>query len=172
MLHFLGLVRQSKQIHDGFSEQGERTMTTNQAIQMGNEAKVSGGKGLHVGLWVAQGLLAFAFLAAGAMKTTAPIEQLQANMPWVSGEMGKLVRLIGVSEVLGGLGLILPAATRIKPWLTPLAGLGLATIMVLAAATHAARGEFPGIGVNVVLGGLAAFVAWGRFKKAPISPRV
>ena len=131
----------------------------------------SKGKGLHVALWVVQGLLGAAFLAAGLMKATTPIEQLQANMPWVSGAMGQLVRFIGAAEILGGLGLILPAATRIKPSLTPLAALGLTTVMVLASITHVARGEFGAIGVNVVLGGLAAFVAWGRFKKAPISPR-
>jgi putative oxidoreductase len=171
MLHFYGLVRNRKRIHVVLHRQGDRTMTTNQAIQMGSNGNVSASKGLHIGLWVVQGLLAFAFIGAGLMKSTAPIEQLQANMPWMSGEMGKLVRFIGVSELLGGLGLILPTATRIKPILTPLAALGLATIMVLAAATHGSRGEFGAIGVNVVLGGLAAFVAWGRFKKAPVAPR-
>ena len=145
-------------------------MTTNQAIQVGNDAN-TGGKGLHIGLWVAQGLLALLFLGAGLMKTTAPIEQLQAKMAWIGNDMGPLVRFIGISEVLGGLGLILPAATRIKPWLTPLAALGIATIMVLGAATHASLGEFPAIGVNVVLLGLALFVAWGRWKKAPIAAR-
>ena len=66
---------------------------------------------------------------------------------------------------------ILPAATRIKPWLTPLAGAGLTVIMVLAAIFHATRGEWPMIGINATLGGLAAFIAWGRFKKAPIRAR-
>ena len=85
--------------------------------------------------------------------------------------MGGAVRFIGVVEVLGALGLILPAATRIQPKLTPLAALGLFTVMVLAMITHITRGEFGAIGVNVVLGGLAAFIAWGRLSKAPVQPR-
>jgi hypothetical protein len=146
-------------------------MSTTEAIHGSTDTGASKGKGMNAALWGAQGLLAALFLAAGLMKTTAPIEQLQANMPWVNGAMGPLVRFIGSTELLGALGLILPAATRIKPWLTPLAALGLATVMVLAAATHTARGEFPMIGINAVLGGLAAFVAWGRTRKAPIAPR-
>ena len=69
---------------------------------------------------------------------------------------------------LGAIGLILPAATKIKPSLTPLAALGLLTIMILAMAFHLSRGEVQATPVNIVLGGLAAFVAWGRTKRAPI----
>ena len=68
----------------------------------------------------------------------------------------------------GAIGLILPAATKIKPTLTPLAALGLLTIMILAMAFHLSRGEAQALPINMVLGGLAAFVAWGRTKKAPI----
>lgn len=128
-------------------------------------------KGLHLALWGAQALLALAFGAAGAMKLSAPVEQLAAEMPWVTGALGGLVRYIGTVEVLGAIGLVLPAATRIQPKLTPLAALGLLGVMLAAAATHASRGEFPMIGANVVLGGLAAFVAWGRLGKAAIGPR-
>ncbi len=128
-------------------------------------------KGLHISLWVVQGLLGFAFLAAGAMKATAPVADLAAAMPWVSGAMGDYVRFIGVSEFLGGLGLVLPAATRIKPWLTPLAAFLLAVVMVLAAVTHGVRGELDALPVNLVLGGLAAFVAWGRAVAVPIQER-
>ncbi len=128
-------------------------------------------KSLHLALWVVQGLLAAAFLAAGATKLGSPLESLAAQMPWVTGAMGRLVRLIGAVEVAGALGLVLPAATRIQPRLTVLAALGLATVMVLAALTHASRGEWGPIGANVVLGGLAAFVAWGRAKKVPVRPR-
>jgi hypothetical protein len=67
--------------------------------------------------------------------------------------------------------LVLPAATRIKPALTPLAALGLATVMVLASLTHLLRGEVQMLPVTAVLAGLAAFVAWGRARKAPIAPR-
>ena len=131
----------------------------------------SRGRGLHIGLWVVQGLLGVAFLLAGLGHLASPIEQVSAQNPWMTGTMGQFVRFIGAAEVLGGLGLILPAATRIKPSLTPLSALGLATVMVLAALTHAARGDFFMIVVNAVLGGMAAFVVWGRWRKAPIAPR-
>jgi hypothetical protein len=142
-------------------------MTTSEAVYGARNTS----RGLNIALWSAQGLLALTFLAAGFMKSTAPIEQLKASMPWVNGAMGQFVRFIGPCEVVGALGLILPSVTRIKPWLTPLAALGLLTVMVLAAGTHLTRGESPMLGVNAVLGGLAAFIAWGRYRKAPISPR-
>lgn len=128
-------------------------------------------RGLHIALWVVQGLLALAFLGAGAMKLTAPIEELAKSMSFIAHTSGAMVRFIGLSEVAGALGLVLPAATRIKPGLTPLAAAGLAVVMVLAFGTHVALGEYAGLGAPVVLGGLAAFVAWGRWKKAPIAPR-
>jgi uncharacterized membrane protein YphA (DoxX/SURF4 family) len=128
-------------------------------------------KGLHIALWIVQVLLALAFAMAGSGKATQPLDALAARMPWVTQVGEPMVRFIGVSELLGALGLILPAATRIKPKLTALAGLGLVAIMVLASLFHASRGEFMVIPANALLGGLAAFVAWGRFKKAPIAPR-
>jgi putative oxidoreductase len=128
-------------------------------------------KALHVGLWGAQALLALAFTSAGVMKVTQPIEALAASMVWPGAVPEPLVRFIGVSELLGGLGLILPAATRIKPILTPLAALGLVVVMVLAALFHLSRGELGALPINVVFGALAAFVAWGRLKKAPLAPR-
>jgi hypothetical protein len=116
-------------------------------------------------------LLALAFGSAGLMKTTQPIADLAAKMGWPGVVPEALVRFIGVSELLGAVGLIVPAATRIKPVLTALAGAGLTTIMVLASIFHLSRGEAGMLPVNFVIGGLAAFVAWGRWKKAPIAPR-
>ena len=86
-------------------------------------------------------------------------------MQWASQVPLAMVRFIGISEFLGAVGLILPAATKIKPSLTPLAALGLLTIMILAMAFHVSRGEVQATPVNIVLGGLAAFVAWGRTKQ-------
>ncbi len=143
------------------------TSTTTDATTAG--AKPS--KGLHIGLWVVQVLLALMFLFAGTMKTFQPIAALAAQMGWVASVPAALVRFIGVSELAGGLGLTLPAATRVKPVLTPVAAIGLVTVMVLAAIFHASRGEFDKLPVNVVIGALAAFVAWGRLKKAPITAR-
>ncbi len=127
---------------------------------------------LHLGLWVVQGLLAFAFLAAGAMKATQPLDALlDGGMSFVAYTPTALVRFIGVSEVLGAFGLILPAALRIQPKLTPLAAALLALVMALAASTHVVNGEPEALPANLVLGGLALFVAWGRTVKAPISAR-
>jgi len=128
-------------------------------------------KGLHIALWIVQVLLGLAFLMAGSGKATQPIADLAVRMPWAAHVPEALVRFIGTSEILGGLGLILPAATRIMPKLTGFAGIGLVTVMVLASAFHLSRGEAMALPVNFVLGGLAAFVAWGRLKKAPIAPR-
>lgn len=128
-------------------------------------------KGMHYGLWVTQALLAASFAMFGATKLTAPIEALRAQMPWVGGAMGGAVRFIGGVELAGALGLILPSATRIAPKLTPLAAMGLATVMLLASLTHASRGEFGVIAFNAVLGAMAVFVAWGRTRRAPIEGR-
>jgi hypothetical protein len=127
---------------------------------------------LNVSLWAAQGLLAFAFLGAGVMKLTTPQAQLVADgMAWAGRVPEALIPFIGAVEVLGALGLLLPAILRIAPKLTPLASVGLLTVMGLAGAEHALNGEFSHIVPAVVLGGLAGFVAWGRLRAAPINPR-
>ncbi len=128
-------------------------------------------KSLRVALWVVQLLLGLAFLMAGAMKSTQPIDELARQLAWPGVVPAAMVRFIGISELLGGLGLILPAATRIKPVLTPLAGAGLAVVMVLAAGFHVMRGEYQALPINLVMGALAAFVAWGRLRAAPIEAR-
>ena len=128
-------------------------------------------KALHLGLWVVQGLLGALFLAVGAMKATQPIAVLVDTLGWPAAVPAALVRVIGVAELLGALGLILPAATRVKPMLTPLAGVGLAMVLLLATIFHISRGELGAMPIPLVLAALAAFVAWGRAAKAPIAPR-
>ena len=91
-------------------------------------------------------------------------------MGWPGDLPPALVRFIGASELAGALGLVLPSATRIRPLLTPLAAMGLVIVMLLAALFHISRGEWLALPINAVLGGLAAFVAWGRLRKAPIFP--
>lgn len=144
---------------------------TGAAIHGGRTAPDSPHKGLRFGLWVVQCLLAATFFASGWVKLTTPMAQLQEAMPWVNGVVGPLVRLIGCAEVLGAVGMILPAATRIKPQLTPLAAMGLVLVMVLAAMMHASRGELSMLPVNAVLGLMAAFVAWGRTHHGAIAAR-
>jgi len=118
---------------------------------------------MDIALWTVQILLALAFLGAGIMKSTQPKEKFAANMAWVEDFSPGTIRLIGVAELLGALGLILPAVTGLAPILVPLAATGLAVIMIGAAITHARRKEPQMIVVNVVLLLLAVFVAWGRF---------
>lgn len=125
-------------------------------------------KAIHIALWVAQGILAAMFIMAGLMKASQPMEALAESLPWVTSTPVGLVRFIGISEVLGGLGLLIPSIFRFKPFLTVWAAIGLAVIMVLAAIFHVSRGEFAAIGMNIVLLAFALFIAWGRSKKTPI----
>jgi len=125
-----------------------------------------------IALWVAQILLALFFGGVGIMKLTQPIEALGAMMTWVNVSPVWLVRFIGFAELAGALGMILPAVTRILPFLTPLAALGFVIIQVLAIGVHASLGETGmTLPLNIVLLALSLFVAWGRWKKAPIAPR-
>ena len=128
-------------------------------------------RGMNIGLWVAQGLLGFAMTMAGLMKSTQPIEALSAKMPWVHHFPDLAVRGIGVVEFLGGVGLILPSALRIMPRLTVFAALGLVLVMLGAAGTEVAIGNASHAAAPVVFMLMAAFIAWGRSSKAPISSR-
>lgn len=124
-----------------------------------------------IGLWVAQVVLALMFGMAGVMKLMTPMDALATQMAWVGESPELLVRFIAVAEIAGALGMILPAATRIMPFLTPLAGVGFAVIQVLAMGVHLMRGELGVLPINFVLLALALFVAWGCWRKAPITPR-
>jgi hypothetical protein len=128
-------------------------------------------RGWNLALWVAQLLLAGIFGYYGWLKATAPMSELVAQLGWPAALPPGLVRFIGGCEVAGALGLLLPAATRIVPVLTPLAGAGLAAIMVLASIFHGMRGELGALGLTVPLGGLAVLVALGRWRQAPVAPR-
>jgi uncharacterized membrane protein YphA (DoxX/SURF4 family) len=123
---------------------------------------------VNVVLWVLQVLLALAFLAAGSGKVFQPKEKLRERMEWVEDFSESTVKLIGVAEILAGLGLILPAVTGIAPVLTPLAAVGLAIVMLGAIVVHARRKENSGILITAVLLLLAGIVAWGRFGPYPL----
>ncbi|MEU0743731.1 DoxX family protein [Streptomyces sp. NPDC006134] len=119
---------------------------------------------MNVTLWIIASILAVAFLLAGLMKAGRPKEKLAASgMAWADDFSTGAVKGIGAVEVLGALGLVLPAAFDIAPILVPLAATGLAITMLGAAVVHGRRKENQMIGVNVVLLVLAAVVAWGRF---------
>jgi len=128
-------------------------------------------KGWNIGLWIAQILMAGLFGMAGITKLTTPIPELAEMLPWVTEAPEMLVRFIGLAEVLGALGLILPIALRIQPKLTNFAAMGLAIVMILAAGFHAYRGEFEALPFNIIILGILLLINWGRNKKAPIFPR-
>jgi uncharacterized membrane protein YphA (DoxX/SURF4 family) len=118
-------------------------------------------------LWVVQVLLAAAFVVSGATKLSQPKEKLLKNWAWVEDFSQQTVRIIGVLEVLGAIGIVVPALTGIVPSLTPLAALGLVLTMIGAALTHLRRTEYSYVAMNALLLVLAAFVAYGRFFVLP-----
>ena len=118
---------------------------------------------MNIALWVVQVLLALAFGMVGFLKLTQPKEKLASQMAWVNDFAPNTVKGIGALELLGAIGLILPWATGILPWLTPLAAAGLVLTMIGAVVTHLRRNENQMIVFNLVLLLLAAFLVYGRF---------
>ena len=128
-------------------------------------------KGANIGIWVAQVLGAALFIMSGVMKTTTPIPELSAMMPWAGEYSVGFVRFIGMVDLAGGLGLLLPSLTRIMPRLTVIAAACCVVLQVLAIGFHAMRGEFEVLPLNAVYIAVALIVLWGRGLKAPIAPR-
>ncbi len=126
---------------------------------------------LNIVIWTGQVFLAVNFLILGYLKIALPINELGPEMPFVLVIPEALTRFIGVAEVLGGLGLVLPSLLRIKPVLTPLAAIGILLIMILAIGYHLYQGEYIMIGFNFIIGLVALIIAWARYKKLPITPR-
>jgi uncharacterized membrane protein YphA (DoxX/SURF4 family) len=114
-------------------------------------------------LWIVQGLLALLFLFAGAMKFIMPIEEMTKQVPMP----GAFLRFIGVAEILGALGLILPGLLRIRPGLTPLVAAGLVIIMIGATVVSLMTGTVVMALMPFVVLLLTAFVAYGRWKVVP-----
>lgn len=123
---------------------------------------------MNVVLWIIQVLLALLFLFAGGTKLVMSIEAMRAmGSPNQILLPGLLIRFIGVCEILGGLGLVLPGIFRIKQWLTPLAAAGLLIIMIGATAITFAGDGFAMAVPPLIVGLLTAFVAYGRWRLAP-----
>lgn len=114
-------------------------------------------------LWVVAALLAAAFLFSGLFKLAQSREKYIATQNWAEGAPRWAPHAIGALEVLGALGVVLPAMADIAPVLVPLAATGLALVMICAVAMHLRRGEIPALAPSGVLLILAAVVAWGRF---------
>lgn len=126
---------------------------------------------LRGGIWGAQILLAALFLVSAYLKLATPIPELAKMMPWTGDLSETFVRFIGLVDLAGGLGLLLPSLTRILPRLTVLAALCCSVLQVLAIVFHVSRGEASVIALNIVMLSLSLFVLWGRARKAPILPR-
>jgi uncharacterized membrane protein YphA (DoxX/SURF4 family) len=119
-------------------------------------------------LWIIQTLLGLLFLFSGAMKFVMSVAEMTKDMPAMPGWF---LHFIGVMEILGGFGLILPSLLRIRPGLTPLAAACL--VIIMSGATAITLGTM-GIGramLPLIVGILCVFVAYGRWRLAPLSPR-
>lgn len=128
-------------------------------------------KGLNIALWVAQALIAVAFCMIGFIKLTTPIADLSQMMAWTGEYPEGFVRIIGLIDIAGGLGMLLPSLTRILPRLTVIAAMAATVLQVLAIGFHISRGEGAMTPLNFILLALILFILWGRSKKAPIAPR-
>lgn len=132
------------------------------ANTIGLDGKTSRRSSMNKALWTVQVLLALLFLFAGAMKLALPVEDMTKEMPLP----GPFLRFIGVAEFLGGMGLILPGLTGIRPELTPLAAAGLVIIMLGATVLTLQQGLATAM-IPLVTGLLLVFVAYGRLQLAP-----
>ncbi|MBS2027692.1 MAG: DoxX family protein [Deltaproteobacteria bacterium] len=128
-------------------------------------------KALHIGLWVVQILLGVTFVGTALWKALTPIPKLASMIPWAGQVSPAFLYFTALVDFLGGLGLVLPAATRIKPVLTPVAALGCAALQLAAIVFHTSRGEVANTPFNYLLVALSVFVFWGRQFRAPIAPR-
>jgi uncharacterized membrane protein YphA (DoxX/SURF4 family) len=117
---------------------------------------------MNIALWIIQGLLAAMYLSAGFMKTFQTAK-IRPTMGWTQGRTDGFVRFVGIAEILGAVGLILPLLTGILPWLTPIAAIGLSLIQLLAIFTeHLPKKEYNVLPVNTLLLALSLSVAIGR----------
>lgn len=131
--------------------------------------------GMNITLWTAQVLSGIFWSVTGFGKmfcfNQAVWNQTLPRVPWFSVVPQGLFVFIGVCEFLGGVGLILPAMTGVKPKLTPFAAIGLTLVMILAAGFHIARGEYASfLPLNLALAGVSAFIAYGRLFVKPLPP--
>ena len=121
---------------------------------------------MKIALWIAHILLIIVFGMSGYTKVITPIEELASQMAWVNSVPVWMVRLAAVSELFAVLALITIPLIKRYTFLIPLAAAGLTLIMIGSLFVLVPRGE--PIVLNLVLGGLAAFVVWGRWKRMPV----
>ncbi len=121
-------------------------------------------------LWILQWIFGLYFIAIGIMHFVVP-EGLPDLLSWMYDLSDTLHLVSGTAEILGGIGLILPGLTKIRPELTPLAAVGLIIVMVGAIVWHVGREEFANIGPNVVNIAVLSYIAYGRWRLAPLAHR-
>ncbi|MET0412453.1 MAG: DoxX family protein [Polyangiaceae bacterium] len=126
---------------------------------------------LDIGLWLVQTLIALTFTGGAIWKLVTPIPAIAAVFPWAGQVSPLFLYATALFDLLGGLGVLLPSLTRIKPQLTVLAALGCAALQVCAIAFHVVRDEAANTPFNFLLVALAGFVAWGRSSQARIPAR-
>ena len=127
---------------------------------------------LNVALWIIQILLAIGYAIAGIMKIVSPISDLAMEMAYAADVPEWFVRTVGVLEVAGAVGIIMPAITKIMTWLVPLTAICFSLIQVTAIFIHANYGETAQfLAINLTLLAMSLFVLWGRWKKLPITAR-
>jgi hypothetical protein len=138
---------------------------------MTNISTAPASAGLRNGLWAVQGLLFLIFAGTGLWKLLTPLPQLASMIPWAGQVPASFLYGIAAIDLLGGIGVLVPSLTRIRPGLAVVAALGCAALQVCAIVFHVSRGEAVVTPFNVLLVALALFVAWGRRSRAPITPR-
>jgi hypothetical protein len=121
---------------------------------------------MNLALWAVAGILAGMYMYAGVLKAFQ-YEKAKGQLKWPADLPKGLVAFIGISELLAGIGLVLPPVIDVLPWLATLAAAGLSAVMLLAAGFHAKRGEYQAVAFTLTLAGLAVFVAYGRWQLVP-----
>jgi hypothetical protein len=129
---------------------------------------VSNERLLHFASWIAQDLLAFFFTVTASLKLVLDADRLVEIMAWTETLPIAVVRSFGAIELLGAIAVAAPAVTRAPQRIVGWAATGFLTLMACAMVIHVARGEYRMVVLNVAVGLLAAFVAWGRLLHAPL----
>jgi putative oxidoreductase len=127
-------------------------------------------RGHNLLLWILQIVFGLFFLYTGVVHFTLP-EGLPDQISWMYDLSDPVHYVAGTAEILGGLGLILPGLTRVAPWVIPWAALGMVVVMVGGSIWHIGRDEFQNVATNVATALVMVYIAYGRWKLAPIRPR-
>ena len=128
-------------------------------------------KALQGSLWGVQGFLCVLYVGTGLWKLLTPIPKLAAMIPWAGEVPAAFLQMTGVFDLCGGIGILLPALTRIRPGLSVLAALGCSALQASAIVFHLGRGEAANTWFNFLMLALSGFVFWGRRGPARIAPR-